>query len=139
MLTNNISSNPNPYMVVPFYWFLYIENKYVNIGRGKRCIKQQINLNHKVKHKIGSYLKYHLIFTAYQVQGWWIMILSPVKYQQYGSNLIEIIPKSSWNTHLNIPSHTYLFYKSEETSIWILHSSLLCLINHTPIWWFILD
>ena len=27
MLTNNISSNPSPHVVVLFYWYLYIDNK----------------------------------------------------------------------------------------------------------------
>ena len=41
------------------------------------------------------------------------------------------------HTHLNIPGHTYLFDKKEETSIWILYSSIICLINHSNLWWFI--
>ena len=65
MLTNNIYYNPIPYMGVPFFLFPYIENKNVKRGRGKGDRKQLRNSNHKVKHIIGFYPKYLLIFTAH--------------------------------------------------------------------------
>ena len=32
MLTNNISANKSPHMVVPFFWFIYIDKHNVTIG-----------------------------------------------------------------------------------------------------------
>ena len=95
MLTNIIYYNPIPYMGVPFFFFPYIENKNVKRGRGKGDRKQLRNSNHKVKHIIGFYPKYLLIFTAYQLQGWWTIIISPVKYQPGCSNVWENLPKIS--------------------------------------------
>ena len=40
------------------------------------------------------------------------MILSPVKYQPDGSNVTEMLPKSSWNTHIN-NSKPYMFISQE--------------------------
>ena len=45
--------------------------------------------------KIGLLPKYILIFTAYEVQGWWNMIIIPVKAKPYGSNVRRIILKGS--------------------------------------------
>ena len=70
--------------------------------------QQLIHFNHKGNHKIGFYLKYILIFTAYQLQVCWNMIISPVKYQLDGSNLTEILLKSSCHTHLK-HSKPYMF------------------------------
>ena len=94
MLTNSIYYNPIPYMVVPFIP-PHIENKNVNRGRGKGDRQKLRNSKHKGKHKIGCYPKYLLIFTAYQVQGWWKIILSSVKYRPDCSNVRENLPKSS--------------------------------------------
>ena len=41
-----------------------------------------------------------MIFTAYQVHGWRTMITGPVKSQQYGRYVREILLKISWNTQL---------------------------------------
>ena len=46
-----------------FYWFLCIEKKNVNRERVKGDRQQLTNSKHKVKHKIGCYPKYLLIFT----------------------------------------------------------------------------
>ena len=100
MLTNNICFNPTPHMVVTFYFFLYVDKKNVNRGIGKGYRKKLRNSRHKGRHKIGCYLKSLLIFTTYQVQGWWNMIISPVKYQPHGINIKEILLKSSWHTYL---------------------------------------
>ena len=83
-----------------FYWCLYIFKKHFKKGRGEGDRKQPRNFKHKGKHKIGCYSKYLLIFTAYQVQGWWTMIIIPVESQPDGSNGTEILLKSSWHTHL---------------------------------------
>ena len=80
--------------------FLYIYNHDVNLGRRKEDIYKLINFNHKGKHKVGYYPKSLLVFTTYQVQGWWTMILIPVKYQPDDNNVREIILKSSSHTHL---------------------------------------
>ena len=42
-------------------------------------------------NKIGYYQKYLLIFTAYQVQVWWNMIISTVNAQPYGINVRTIL------------------------------------------------
>ena len=77
--------------------------------RAKTGTAQQLrNFYHKVKHKIGCYPKYLLILTAYQVQGWWNMILSSVKYQPDGNNVTKIILKISFKTHLK-HSNPYMF------------------------------
>ena len=57
-------------MVVPFFWFLYIDNMNINIGIGKGDIHQLRNFKQKLKHKIGCCPKFLLILTTYQVQGW---------------------------------------------------------------------
>ena len=59
-----------------FFWFIYIDKNNVNRRRVKWYKQKLRNLKHKVKHTIGCYPKYLLIFTSYQVQGWWTMILS---------------------------------------------------------------
>ena len=76
--------------------------------RGKGYRQQLRHFNHKGKYNIGCYPKYIIIFTAYQVQVWWSMILSPVKYQLYGSNVTEIILKISCHIHLK-HSKPYMF------------------------------
>ena len=92
------------------FWFLHIENNNFKQGKGKGDIQQLRNLNHKGKHKIECYHKSILIFNTCQVQGWWTIILSTVKYQTYGINIREIILKSSWHTHLK-NSRSYTFIK----------------------------
>ena len=87
ILTNNISSNPSPHMVVPFlmvpiHWqeiFQERERKRVQIATKKS--------RHKEKHKIGYYPKFLLILTAYQLQGWSNMVINLLKTQPYGRNL----------------------------------------------------
>ena len=108
MIDNNISSNQRPLMVVQFYWFLYIENKHVKRGRENGDRHKLRNFKHKLQHKIGCCPKFLLIFTSYQVQGWRNMIISTVKYQPDGINVIEILLKSSWYTHQK-HFKTYLF------------------------------
>ena len=100
MITNNMSSNPGPHMGVTF-----IKRWRVKVDR-----HQLRNCKHKGKHKIGCHTKSLVLFTAYQLQGWWTMILSTVKYQTYGINIREIILKSSWHTHLK-NSRSYTFIK----------------------------
>ena len=69
------------------FWSLYTEKNNVKWGRKKGDRQKFRDFKHKLKHKIRCYTKYFLVFTAYQLQGWWTMILSPVKYQQNGSNV----------------------------------------------------
>ena len=90
------------------YWFICIDNKNFNRGRGNGDRQQLINSNHKGKHKIVCYPIYLLIFTACQVQGWWTMIIIPVKYQPYCSNVAEILLNISLKTHLKY-SNPYIF------------------------------
>ena len=68
------------------FLFPCIENKNVKRGRGKGDRNQLRYSNHKGKHEIGFYPKYILVFTAYELQGWWTIILSPVKDQSDCSN-----------------------------------------------------
>ena len=95
IFTKLFTSNPSC-----LYWLLNIENKNVKRTRGKGYRQQLIHLKHKRKHNIGCYPKSLRIFAAYQVQGWCNMIISPVKSQPYGSNVIKIMLKISWHTHL---------------------------------------
>ena len=86
-------------------WFhlsppLYIDKHNINQGRLKGYRKQLRKFNHKGNHTIGCYPKYLLVFTEYQVQGWWTMIISTVKSLPYGRNFIEILLTSSWHAHL---------------------------------------
>ena len=108
MIPNNISSNPIPHMVVPLLLVPPHWQENSKIGRGKGERKQLRKFKHKGKHKIVCCPKYILIFTAYQVQGWWTIILSPVKSQPDGRNVTEIIPKRSCPTHLK-KSNPYMF------------------------------
>ena len=55
---------------------------------------------HKVKKDIRCHTKSFLIFTVYQVQGWWTIIQSPFKSQLVGSNVKLVLLKSTWQTHL---------------------------------------
>ena len=66
------------------FWFLYTDKNNAKKGRGKRARQKYWNFRHKGKYKIGCYSKSLQIFSAYQVQMWWNMILIPVKYQPYG-------------------------------------------------------
>ena len=95
-----ITFNTIPHMAVIFILVPTHRQENVKRGRVKRNRQQLINFNHKEKHKIGFYTKHILIFSAYQVQGWWNMIVSPVKDQLYGGHFKEILLKSSWHTHL---------------------------------------
>ena len=100
MLNNNIFSNPIPHIVLPFllvplHWE---ENVKRGILKGER--QQLRNSKHKVKHKIECYPKSLMVFTAYQVQGWWTIIISPVKSQPDGINVREVLLNISWSTHL---------------------------------------
>ena len=93
VLADYFSSNPIPNMLVPFSLVpLHLKENFKR-GSGKWGRNQLRNSIQKGKHKIGCYPKYILIFTAYQVQAWWNMILSPVKSQQDGSNVTEILLK----------------------------------------------
>ena len=83
-----------------FYCYLYIDRENVKRGRVQGDIQQLRNFKHKGKNKIGCYARSVLIFTDYQAQEWWTMIISPLKTQPYGSNVTEILLKSSWHTHL---------------------------------------
>ena len=102
MLTINISSNLIPYMVITVLL--------VNLKRRRENedIQKLRNFKHKAKHKIGCYPKSLLIFTSYQVQWWWNIIIIPVKYQPDCSNVRSVLPKISWHTHLKY-SKTYIF------------------------------
>ena len=100
MLTTNIYSNPIPHMVVPFLLVYMNWQENVKRRRGRGYIQQLRNIKHKGKTKIRCYSKYLLIFTAYQVQGWWTMSLSPIKAQPDGRNFREILLKRSWSTTL---------------------------------------
>ena len=55
------------------------------------CIQQLRNFNHKGNNKFGCFPKYILLFTAYQLQGWCTVIISPVKSQPDGINVREVI------------------------------------------------
>ena len=77
-------------------------------GRGKGNRHQIRNFNHQGKHKIGCYPKYITRSNAYQVQVWWNIILSPVKYQLDGINVTENILKISCHTYLK-HSKPYIF------------------------------
>ena len=81
-------------------------------GEKKGDIQQLRNFNHKGKHNIRCYLKYLLVFTAYQLQGWWTMIISSVNAQSYGINVGDIIIKISWHTHLkHYMPYTFILQK----------------------------
>ena len=100
MLTNNISSNPIPHMVVLFLLVPLHWQENVKRGGVKGYRQQLRNFKHKGKYKIRCYPKSLLIFTAYQVHVWCTIIISPVKSQQDGSNVTEILLDGTWNTHL---------------------------------------
>ena len=68
-------------------WLLYIDKHNVKRGIVKGDRQQPRNFKHKGKHKIGFYPKSILVFTTYQVQGRWTMIISPVKAEPDGSNV----------------------------------------------------
>ena len=68
-------------------WFLYIDKQNTNRGRGKGGRQKIRNFNHKGKRTIGRQPKSLLIFTDYQVQRCWTMILSPVKSQTDDINI----------------------------------------------------
>ena len=87
MLTDIISSNPIPHVVVPFFGSSTFTNHNNKWGRRKGGRQQLINFNHKGKHKTGCYPKYLLLFTEYKVQVWWTMILSPVQSHPDGINV----------------------------------------------------
>ena len=70
-----------------FFSFLHTDKNIFKQGICKGDIKQLRNSKHKGEHKNGFYPKFLLIFNAYQVQGWWNMILSQVKYQLYGNKI----------------------------------------------------
>ena len=91
-----------------FYLFFYIVKKIFNRGILKGYRQQLRHFKHRVKHEIGWYPKYLLIFTAYQVQGWCTMIIITLKSQTNVSNVWEIILKRSWHTHLK-HSKPYIF------------------------------
>ena len=112
IISNNMSSNTCHHMVVPVFLFLYIDKHNVKLGRGKMERQQLRHFKHKWKHKIGCYPKSLLILTAYQVHGWWTMILIPVKYQPDGSNVREIIFKISWHEHIkHSKPYTFILQK----------------------------
>ena len=90
------------------FWFVFIDKKNIKRSREKGYRNQLRNFKHKGKHKIGWYPKSLLIFTSYQVQGWWTMIMSPVKAKPDGSNVTEILLNSSWKTRLKY-SKAYIF------------------------------
>ena len=75
-------------MVVPFF-SPHVENKNVKRGRVKGDRQKLRNSKHKEKHIIGCYPKCLLILTAYQLQGWCKIILSPVKDRPDCSNVRE--------------------------------------------------
>ena len=94
IIANIVSSNPIPRMVVPFlvvplHWQAKLQARERKSGRQKLR-----NFKHKGNHKIGFYPQYLLIFTAYQVQGWWTVIISLVKSQPYGSNVIKLYSRA---------------------------------------------
>ena len=64
--------------------------------------------NHKGNHKVGCYSKSLLIFTTYQVQGWWNMVIIPVRFQPDGSNIRKVLINISWHTQLR-DSKPYTF------------------------------
>ena len=95
-----------------FFCFPYIENKNVKRGRGKGGRQQLRNSSHKGKHKIELYPKYILIFTAYQVQWLWNIIISTVKDRLDCRHVRENLLKSSQHTHLNHSKpYTFIFQK----------------------------
>ena len=108
IITNNFSCNLSTYKVVvfllvPLHWQENFKRATVNEVR-----QEPTNFKDKIKHRIGCYPKYLLIFTSYQVQGWRKMIIIPVIYQPDGSNVTEILLKRSWHTHLK-NSKPYIF------------------------------
>ena len=80
-------------MVVTF--LLVLDKKIFKRGRLKGDRQKLRNLKHKIKYKIVCYHKYLLILTSYQVQGWWTMIISPVRSQPDGRNVRKILNKIS--------------------------------------------
>ena len=86
IFTNNLFSNTSPHTMVSFFGPSTLTKHNVNRGRVKVGRQQLKNFKHKGKHEIVCYLKYSFIFTSYQIQGWWTIILSPVKFQPYGRN-----------------------------------------------------
>ena len=112
ILTNNITWGTSPHIVVkfllvPIHWqekCRVKENKIRNTGTKK--------LQAQGKNKIWCYPKYILIFTAYQVQERWNMILNPVKHQLDGIHVREIVLKSSWYTHIkHSKPYTFILQK----------------------------
>ena len=68
MITNIISPNPIPHMVIQFFWFIYIDKHNLNQGIGKGDRHKIRNFKHEGKHKIGRYPRYLLILAAYQLK-----------------------------------------------------------------------
>ena len=134
MITNIISYNKTPHTVVPFFWFLYIDKHNVKLGRATGIRKQLRNYNHKGNPKNGCYSKSLLIFTTYQVQEWWTMIISP---QQEGSNFRKNLLNISWHTHLRHSNpYTFILQKvKKHPDGFVTH--IFCLSNQPNIWWFI--
>ena len=53
-----------------------------------------------------------MIIIAYQLQGWWTIILSTVKDQPYGINFKGILLNISWHTHQkNSNPYTFILQK----------------------------
>ena len=108
ILTDNIYYNSISHMLVPFYWFFCIGKKNAKRGREKGDKNKIIKFKHRGKHDFGCYHKSLLIFTAYQVQGRWAVIITPLWVQPDGRNVREILLKRSCHTHLK-HSKTYTF------------------------------
>ena len=134
IIFNIIDYNPNPHMVVPFFWLLYIDKHNVKWGRQKGDRRKLRNFKCKGKQKIRCYPKYLLIITAYHVQGWWTMILSPVKFHPDGSNVRTFLIKILCHTHVKHSTpYAFILQKVKNTPDGLL-SSPLCLINHPNTW-----
>ena len=125
-----------------FYLFLYIDKKNFNRGKVKRERQKLRDFRHKGKHKIVCYPKYLLLFAAYQVQGWWTMIISPLKDQLYGINFTEIILNSSWHTHLKYSKPNELWCKIWSSEL-VVPRVISCgaryisgwrALSHIPVW-----
>ena len=108
ILTNSLSSNSIPHIVVPFLLVpLHQQGKCQERDRNRGQTATNTFQSQR-KYKIECYPKTLLIFTAYQLQGWWTMILSPVKAQTDGINVTKYLPKRSWHIHLK-HSKPYIF------------------------------
>ena len=64
MLTNNMSYNPIPHILVPFLLVTSHWQKSFKRERGRWDIQKLRNLKHRVKYRIICYPKFLLIFTA---------------------------------------------------------------------------